>query len=56
MKIIEVLGLYTKDYLSNGEFEEWVYDNDEELNRLFADTIYYEIISTNYNDNRQVVS
>ncbi|WP_143315115.1 barstar family protein [Clostridium sp. HBUAS56017] len=56
MKVIEVIGLYTKDYLSNREFEEWVYGNDDELNRLFSDTIYYEMISTNYSANREVAS
>lgn len=56
MKVIEIIGLYIKDYLSNKEFEEWVYGNDDELNRLFSDTIYYEMISTNYSDNREVVS
>ncbi|NFI94305.1 hypothetical protein FC961_07900 [Clostridium botulinum] len=56
MKSIEVIGLFTKDYLSNREFEEWVYGNDEELNKLFSDTIYYEVISTNYNDNKEVAT
>lgn len=56
MKVIEIIGLYTKDYLSNREFEEWVYDNDDELNRLFSNTIYYEMIWTNYGDNREVAS
>ncbi|WP_085293962.1 MULTISPECIES: barstar family protein [unclassified Clostridium] len=56
MKSIEVIGLFTKDYLSNREFEEWVYGNDEQLNKLFSDTIYYEVISTNYNDNKEVAT
>ncbi len=44
MNLIEVIALYVKDYLSDREFEEWVYENDEELNKLFCDTIYYEMI------------
>jgi len=56
MKSIEVIGLFTKDYLSDREFEEWAYGNDEELNELFCDTIYYEIISTNYSNNKEVVT
>ena len=44
MESIEVIGLFTKDYLSDKEFEEWLYANDEEVNGLFSDDIYYSNI------------
>lgn len=56
MNLIEVIALYVKDYLSDREFEEWVYENDEELNKLFCDTIYYEMISNCYNDKNEVIA
>ncbi|PPV12391.1 barstar family protein [Clostridium butyricum] len=56
MKSIEVIGLFTKDYLSDREFEEWVYVNDEEINNLFSDAIYYEVNSTDYSDNKNVAT
>lgn len=56
MESIEVIGLFTKDYLSDKEFEEWLYANDEEVNGLFSDDIYYSIISTDYSDKKAVAT
>lgn len=56
MTIIEVLSMYTKDYLSSNEFEQWVYQNEEKLNKSFDDSLYYEIISTDYNNKKEVIN
>lgn len=56
MTIIDVLSLYTKDYLANNIFEQWVYQNEQELSKSFDDSLYYEIISTDYDNKGEVVN
>lgn len=56
MTKIDILCLYVKDYLTNNEFEQWVYQNEEELSKAFEDNLYYEIISTDYNNKEEVIN
>lgn len=56
MTIIDVLSLYAKDYLTNDIFEQWVYQNEQEVSKSFDDSLYYEIISTDYNNKSEVIN
>ncbi len=55
---IEILCLFVKNYLSNSEFEQWLYQNIEDLKNELYDNynLYYEIISTNYDNKVEVIT
>ena len=46
MDIIEIIALYVKDYVSEKEFENWVYSHSKEIENQVDEELYLDLISS----------
>ena len=56
MDIIEIIALYVKDYVSEKEFENWVYSHSKEIENQVDEELYLDLISSSYTNKNEVIS
>lgn len=56
IKIVEVIILYIKGFLTEKEFENWVYNNSEQIENQVDKELYFDLISTSYTNKIEVIS
>lgn len=44
MDIIEIIALYVKDYVSEKDFENWVYSHSKEIENQVDEELYLDLI------------
>lgn len=56
MDIIEIIALYAKDYVSEKEFESWVYNHSKEIENQVDEELYLDLISSSYTNKNEVIN
>ena len=56
MDIIEIIALYVKDYVSEKDFENWVYSHSKEIENQVDEELYLDLISSSYTNKNEVIS